>query len=147
MKFTTTILLDGNNTGIVVPDDVLAELGGGKRPAVNVTVGKLTYRSTVAQMGGKNLISLSAARRAESGVAGGDTVEVELTLDTTPREVDVPEDMASILANEPDAKAFFDSLSFSNKSKHVLSITEAKTAETRQRRVEKAMEMLRAGKK
>lgn len=147
MKFTTTIVLDGNNTGILVPADIVRQLGGGKRPAVNVALNGLAYRSTVAPMGGRYLIPLSAVRRTEAGLRGGETVEVDLSLDTAPRTVDMPEDFASALAADPSAKAFFDTLSFSNQNKHVLSISEAKTEETRQKRILKAMEMLLAGKK
>ncbi|KRA45750.1 YdeI/OmpD-associated family protein [Devosia sp. Root635] len=147
MKFKTTILQTGNNTGIEVPPEVVEGLGGGKKPAVAVTVGSYSYRSSIAVMGGKFLIPLSAERRAESGIKGGDAVEVELTLDTTPREVVVPEDLDAAMAGDAVAKAFFETLSYSNKLRHVLSITDAKTPETRQRRVDKAMEMLRAGKK
>lgn len=147
MKFKTNILQSGNTTGIEVPAEVVEALGGGKRPAVVVTVGSYSYRSTVASMGGKYLIPLSAERRAESGIKGGDAVEVELTLDTTPREVTVPEDLSAAMAGDAVAKAFFETLSYSNKLRHVLSITDAKTPETRAKRVDKAMEMLRAGKK
>ncbi len=147
MKFDTTIFLDGNNTGIEVPPEVVEALGGGKRPAVHVTVAGFSYRSTVAPMGGKFLIPLSAARRAEAGIAGGDSVEVELTLDTTPREVEMPADFAQALDVDAAARVFFDSLSYSNKLRHVLSITDAKTPETRQKRIDKAMDALRAGRK
>ena len=147
MQYDTTILQIGNNTGIEVPPSVIEALGGGKKPAVIVTIGSFSYRSSVAVMGGKYLISLSAERRAASGLKGGDLIQVELQLDTAPREVTVPDDLAAALAAEPEAKAFFESLSYSNQSKHVLSITDAKTPETRQRRVDKAIEMLRAGKK
>ena len=147
MQYDTTILQIGNNTGIEVPPSVIEALGGGKKPAVIVTIGSFSYRSSVAVMGGKFLISLSAERRAASGLKGGDLIQVDLQLDTTPREVTVPDDLAAALAAEPEAKAFFESLSYSNQSRHVLSITEAKTPETRQRRVEKAMEMLRSGQK
>ena len=147
MKFTTTIFLDGNNTGIEVPPEIVEQLAGGKRPAVVVTVGSLTYRSTVAPMGGKFLIPLSAARRAEAGVKGGDQVEVELVLDTAPRQVDIPAELAAALDAAPQAKAFFQSLSYSNQLKHVLSISDAKTDETRQKRVAKAMDALIAGRR
>ena len=147
MQYDTTILQIGNNTGIEVPPSVIEALGGGKKPAVIVTIGSFSYRSSVAVMGGKYLISLSAERRAASGLKGGDLIQVELQLDTAPREVTVPDDLAAALAAEPEAKAFFESLSYSNQSRHVLSITDAKTPETRQRRVDKAIEMLRAGKK
>jgi hypothetical protein len=147
MKFSTTILQSGNNTGIVVPPAVVDGLGGGKKPAVTVTIGSYSYRSSVAVMGGQFLIPLSAERRAESGIKGGDAVEVELTLDTEPREVVVPEDLSVALAGDAAAKAFFETLSYSNKLRHVLSITDAKTPETRQKRIDKAMDMLRSGKK
>ena len=127
MKFKTIIHQIGNNTGIEVPPEVVEGLGGGKKPAVVVTIGSFSYRSSVAVMGGKYLISLSAERRAASGLKGGDLIQVELQLDTAPREVTVPDDLAAALAAEPEAKAFFESLSYSNQSKHVLSITDAKT--------------------
>lgn len=147
MKFKTTILQTGNNTGIEVPPEVVEGLGGGKKPAVTVTIGSFSYRSSIAVMGGKFLIPLSAERRAESGIKGGDAVEVELALDTTPREVIVPDDLAVALAGDAAAAAFFETLSYSNKLRHVLSVTDAKTPETRQRRIDKVLEMMRAGKK
>lgn len=147
MKFETTLFQIGNNTGIDVPTEVVEALGGGKKPAVVVTIGSYSYRSTIAVMGGRNLISFSAERRAETGLKGGETIEVELELDTAPREVTVPDDLAAALAGEPAAKAFFESLSYSNQLRHVLSVTDAKTPETRQKRIAKAIDMLRAGQK
>lgn len=147
MKFTTTIFMMGNNTGIDVPPDIVEALGGGKRPSVNITVGSFSYRSTVAPMAGKFLIPLSAARRTEAGLAGGDVVEVDLTLDSAPRKVGIPQDLAAALAAEPATLSFFETLSYSNQLRHVLSVTDAKTAETRQRRIDKAMLALRAGRK
>lgn len=147
MMFRTTILQSGNNTGIEVPAEVVEALGGGKKPAVVVTIGSYSYRSSVAVMGGKFLIPLSAERRAESGIKGGDEVQVDLALDTQPREVTVPEDLSVALAGDAAAKAFFETLSYSNKLRHVLSITDAKTPETRRKRIDKAIELLRAGKK
>ncbi|QQR34855.1 DUF1905 domain-containing protein [Devosia oryziradicis] len=147
MKFKTSILQTGNNTGIEVPAEVVEGLGGGRKPAVIVTIGDYGYRSSIAVMGGKFLISLSAERRAQSGIKGGDAVEVELALDTQPRDVAIPDDLALALAGDAAAKAFFDTLSHSNKQRHVLSITDAKTPETRSRRIDKVMEALRSGKK
>ena len=147
MKFETRIFQSGNNTGIEVPAEVVEGLGGGKKPAVAVTVSGYSYRSSIAVMGGKFLIPLSAERRAESGIKGGDAVEVELALDDKPREVTVPDDLAAALAGDAAAKTFFETLSYSNKLRHVLSVTDAKTPETRQRRIDKVLEMMRAGKK
>ena len=147
MKFETRIFQSGNNTGIEVPAEVVEGLGGGKKPAVAVTVSGYSYRSSIAVMGGRFLIPLSAERRAESGIKGGDAVEVELALDDKPREVTVPDDLAAALAGDAAAKTFFETLSYSNKLRHVLSVTDAKTPETRQRRIDKVLEMMRAGKK
>ena len=148
MRFRTTILGTGaNTTGIEVPEEVVEALGAGKRPAVRVKVNDFSYRNTIARMGGAYMISLSAERRAAAGVAAGDEVDVELELDTEPREVTVPPDFAAALDADAEAKRLFDSLSYSHKSRHVLSIEGAKTVETRQRRIEKAIETLRAGKK
>ncbi|HEY3560926.1 MAG TPA: YdeI/OmpD-associated family protein, partial [Kribbella sp.] len=115
-------------------------------PPVVVTVNGYTYRSTVAVMGGKYMIPLSAKNRAAAGVAAGDEVEVELALDTAPREVVVPEDFAAALAAEPKAAAFFDSLSYSQRSWFVLGIEDAKKPETRANRIAKAVERLASGR-
>ncbi|HSK37825.1 MAG TPA: YdeI/OmpD-associated family protein, partial [Actinomycetota bacterium] len=147
MRFRTTIRQTGKNTtGIQVPDDAVAALGSGRRPAVTVTVNGYSYRSTVASMGGVSMVSLSAEHRARAGVAGGDEVEVVLALDTAPREVTVPDDLAAALNAEPAARATFDGLSYSNKTWHVLQVTGARTGETRQRRIAKSVETLRQGR-
>ena len=147
MRFRTTIVPSGKNTtGIQVPDEVMAALGAGKRPAVTVTVNGYRYRSTVASMGGVAMVSLSAEHRAGAGVAGGDEVEVDLELDTAPREVEVPADLAAALDAEPAARSTFDRLSYSNKSWHVLQVTGAKTDETRQRRIARSVDLLRQGR-
>jgi uncharacterized protein YdeI (YjbR/CyaY-like superfamily) len=111
---------------------------------VTVTVNGHTYRSTIGSMGGRSMLPLSAENRAAAGVAAGDRVEVDVELDTQPRELAVPDDLAAALAAEPEAKAFFDGLSFSKQQRLVLPIEQAKAAETRQRRVDKALETLRA---
>jgi len=101
MRYDTTILQIGNNTGIEVPPAVIEGLGGGKKPAVVITIGSFSYRSSVAVMGGKFLISLSAERRAASGLKGGDLIQVDLQLDTAPREVVVPDDPAAAWSVNP----------------------------------------------
>lgn len=148
MKFQATLQLNGKTaTGIEVPPEIVEALGTGKRPAVTVTIGSYSYRSTVAPMGGKFYLPVSAEHRTAAGIAAGDAIEVELALDTAPREVEIPDDFAAALAGDAAAKGFFDSLSYSDRRRHVLAIAEAKTPETRQRRIVKAMELLRAGKK
>ncbi|HSK95848.1 MAG TPA: YdeI/OmpD-associated family protein [Euzebyales bacterium] len=147
MRFQTTILQTGKTTtGIAVPEDVVTALGAGKRPPVTVTVNGYTYRSTVAVMGGRFMISLNAQQRAASGLAGGDEVDVEIALDTAPREVTVPDDLAAALDAAPEARRTFDGLSYSNKSWHVLQVEGAKTDATRQRRIAKSLDILRQGR-
>ena len=126
---------DGNNTGIEVPADVVEALGAGKRPPVVVNVNGFEYRSTVAPMGGRYLLPFSAARRNESGIKGGDAIDVELTLDTAPRTVDVPDDLRAALDASPTAAAGWEKLSNSNRKEHVESVQGAKAAETRARRI------------
>jgi hypothetical protein len=147
MRFRATIEQSGKTaTGIRVPDEVVARLGSGKRPAVRVTINGHTYRSTVASMGGVFMVGVSAENRAGAGVAAGDEVDVGIELDTAPREVTVPSDFANALQRDKAAKRTFDGLSYSNKQWHVLSIEGAKTAETRQRRIAKSIGMLREGR-
>ncbi|MNC08633.1 hypothetical protein D3C75_562290 [compost metagenome] len=147
MKFRTTVILGGKTaTGIPVPDEVIERLGQGKKPAVKVTVNGYTYASTVAVMGGQFMLPLSAENRKGAGVSAGDEIEVELVHDNEPREVSVPQDFAEALDLEPAARRFFDGLSYSGKRRFVLSIEDAKTAETRQRRITKAVQTLSEGR-
>ncbi len=147
MKFRATIELGGRTaTGIQVPDDVAAALGPGKRPAVVITVGGYSYRTTVASMGGRFLVPLSAENRAAAGVAAGDQVNVGIELDASPREVAGPADLAEALAGEDAARAFFDALSYSHRKERVRWIEDAKK-ETRAARVAKTVESLRSGQR
>jgi hypothetical protein len=147
VKFHATIEQSGKTaTGIPVPSEVVDALGSGKRPAVTVTIGAHTYRSTVASMGGRFMLPLSAENREAAGVAAGDEVEVAVELDTAPRTVEVPADFAGALANLPEAQRFFDGLSYSQQRWHVDSIEGAKTDETRQRRIAKSVELLSEGR-
>lgn len=147
MRFHATLLASGKTaTGFQVPDDVVAALGAGKRPAVRVTIEGHTYRSSVASMGGVFMVGVSAENRAAAGVSAGDELEVDIELDAEPRLVTVPSDLAKALRGAPDAKAIFDGLSYSRKSRQVLSVEGAKTPETRARRVDKVIVDLREGK-
>ncbi len=135
VKFSTTMFQMGNNTGIEVPADVLAALDGGKRLPVVVNVNGYEYRSTVAPMGGKYLLPFSADRRKESGINGGDAIDVELTLDTAPRTVEVPDDLQSALNSSASAGAAWDKLSYTHRKDCVRSVLDAKKAEKRTRRI------------
>jgi hypothetical protein len=142
-RFRTTIVRSGKTaTGIEVPAKIVASLGESRRPPVRVTINGHTYRSTIAVMGGVFMVGVSAENRERAGVAGGDEVDVELDLDTAPREVTVPADFADALDRNPGAKERFDSLSHSHKQAHVLSVESAKKAETRHRRIAKAVSAL-----
>lgn len=143
MKFKTKIVQTGNNTGIELSEKIIETLGGGKKPLVIVTLNNYTYRSAVGKMGEKYMISLSAENRKNANVKGGDLVEVSLELDTTPRTVEIPEGLKKALDENKIAKANFEKLAPSKKKAIVLSIVDAKTEETKLRRIEKAIETLK----
>src|SRR5437868_1673291 len=147
MKFRATIELAGKTaTGIEVPAAVVAKLGSSRKPAVRVTIKGYTYRSTIATMGGRFMLPISAEVRQAAGVAAKDKVDVDVELDTAPREVTVPADFSRALARERAAKRFFEGLSFSNKQRIVIAIEAAKAPETRQRRIAKSGSSLREGR-
>jgi hypothetical protein len=146
MNFRTTIQSTGKNTtAIELTAARVAELGSGKRPPVTVTINGHTYRTSVGVMGGRNLVPISSEVRAAAGVAAGDEVDVVLELDTAPRELELPPEFVAAL--DADTRAFFDSLSYSRQQRFVLPITQAKTPETRQRRLDKAVTALRDRRK
>ena len=136
-KFTTTILqAEGlNATGISVPPEVIAALGSGKRPRVTITLNGYTYRSTVAAYGDVFMLPLAQEHRAAAGVNAGDDVEITLALDTEPRTVDVPDDLAAALAAKPGATEAFEKLSYSARKEYARQVNEAKAQETRERRI------------
>ena len=135
MRFETTMTLSGNNTGIEVPPEVIEALGAGRKPPVNVTVNGYSYRSTVAVMGGRYMISFSSDKRAATGIQGGDPITVDLEVDTAPHTVEVPDDLAAALAAAPGAREAFDALAPSARKAHVTNVESAKSADTRERRI------------
>jgi hypothetical protein len=145
--FETTLTASGNNTGIVVPDGVIEHLGAGRRPAVVVDLNGYEYRSTVAVMGGRYLVGVSAAVRAATGLAGGDAIRVTLTVATSPSPVDVPTDFAADLDANEGSRQFFDALPNSLQRYHVDNINAAKSPDTRQRRIDKAVALFLEGKR
>jgi hypothetical protein len=143
MKFRTKLRRFGpNNTGIEVPEEVLTSLGRGRRVKVIATVNGYTYRSSVAPAYGRILMPFSSEHRAASGLSGGEEIEVELVPDDAPREVEIPLDLATSLADAPEAAAFFMGLSYTHQRAYVLWIQDAKKPETRSARVAKALLML-----
>ena len=147
VSFDTELAAFGNNTGIVVPPEAIEALGGGKRPPVDVNVNGYGYRSTVAVMGGQSLISVNADTRKATGLSGGDPISVTLTLNEAPREVEVPPEFAAALQAQPEAETFFAGLSNSLQRYHADQVAGAKTDETRQRRIDKAIALFLDGKK
>lgn len=133
-------------TGIEVPDDVVTGLGGGKRPPVKVTINGFTYQTTIAPMGGSFWIPVSAERRDGAGIAARDEVRVAVELDSGPRAVDVPDDLAAGLAAEPGVRATFDALAFTHRKEFVRWVTDAKRPETRANRVAKTVAQVQAGR-
>jgi antitoxin component of MazEF toxin-antitoxin module len=130
----------GNNTGIQVPEDVVERLGSSKRPLVKVTINNdYTYRSAVAVMGDKYMISLSKAHRSSAGVEGGDQVEIAVELDLEPRGVEIPADLKSALVNANALEAFEKSAP-SMKKEYVRQVEDAKKQETRERRIAKIVD-------
>ncbi len=136
----------GTTTGFPIPDEFVTSLGGGGRPKVKVVVRGYEFQSSIARMGGSYWLGMSADRRTAAGVAAGDELDLEITLDTGERTLDVPEDLARALAADQTAQTFWDTLSYSKKQWHVLQVTGAKAAETRAKRVTKSVEMLAEGR-
>lgn len=147
MKFRAELESTGKTTtGFEVPAEIVEGLGGGGHPKVSVTVNGHTFRTSIAKMGGRYLLGVSAQRRADVGIAAGQVLDLDVELDTAPREVELPDDLATALAADPDAKSFWDTLSYSKQSWHVHQVSSAKKAETRAARIEKSVAMLRAGR-
>ena len=145
ITFHTTILQTGKNTaGIQVPEDVMEKLGAGKRPLVRVTINKYTYRSAVAVMGGKYMVSFNSEHRKAAGVQGGDETDVTLELDVEPRSVEIPKDLKDALTRTNTLNAF-EKTAPSMKKEYVRQVEEAKAQETRERRIKKIVEKLSAG--
>ena len=130
--------------GVEVPFDVKEAFGSG-RPPVRGTVNGAPFRTTIARRGGRSLLVFNREVREAAGIAAGDTVTIELERDDEPRVVETPPDLAAALDADPEARAFFERLSYTHRREYVRCIEEAKREETRRRRVEKAVAMLREG--
>ena len=147
VTFETTLAASGNNTGIEVPPELVERLGAGRRPPVTVDLGGYAYRSTVAVLGGRYLVGVSAAVRQATGLGAGDPVRVTLTLAETPREVDVPADLAAALAADPAAQQAFATLDGRNRYAVLHRVATAATPQTRARRIAAVVTMLAEGRR
>ncbi|MDP0400374.1 YdeI/OmpD-associated family protein [Tsukamurella strandjordii] len=143
LRVHSTLEPTGPATAIMLTDEQVAALDGGKRPAVRVTIGDRTARLRVAPMGGCNMIGLSKASRKELGVEIGDTVDATIELDDAERTVDLPDDLAAALDADPAVRAAFDALSYTRRKEYARGVTEAKRAETRERRIAAVVDALR----
>jgi hypothetical protein len=147
VQFSTQLQARGPAAAVVLDDEQVAAIGeGAKRFPVVATVNGYTWRTSVARMGGEFLVGLPREVREGAGVAAGDDAEVILELDTAPREVEVPAALAAALTADPQAKAVFDGLAFTHRKEYARWVAEAKRDETRERRVQQAVEMIKAGK-
>jgi hypothetical protein len=145
VRFRSKVLLAGKTaTGVEVPAKVVDGLGSTKRPLVSVTINGYTYRSAIAPMGGIFMLGISEEVRSAAHVKAGDTVDVDVELDTKPRDVEVPPELAKALAKDARAKKYFESLSYSGKYRLTAPIANGKTPETRERNLEKAMKEIKA---
>lgn len=148
MRFRAELQRNGKTaTGFVVPEEIVEGLAAGNHPKVKVTIKGHTYRSSIASMGGRMLLGVSADNRKAAGVEAGDVLDVDLEVDDEERTVDVPEALAAELGGDEQAKAFYGSLTHSQQQTFTLPIRDAKTDETRRRRVDRAMAALREGRK
>lgn len=145
MKFRTVVEPSGPMRGLEVPAGVVEELGGGARPRVTITINGHSWQSRVAIMRGRHLLGLSNANRRAAAVDVGDEVEVELELDTEPRVLVEPADLARALDADPPARAAYDRLSYTHRRRHILAVEGAKKPETRARRIDQVLSTLRAG--
>lgn len=142
MKFRATVIPSGNATAVEVPAEVMQSLGSEARPAVAIAINGHTWRSRVAVMNGQRLIGISGANRESAGIAEGQEIEIDLTLDTAPRTVEEPADLSAALDGNPTARTAFDKLAFGLKGKHVRDIESAKSDDVRARRIAKLVETL-----
>ncbi|MBB3178032.1 YdeI/OmpD-associated family protein [Variovorax sp. Sphag1AA] len=144
-KFHAKVVPSGNATAVEVPKDGIESFGAGARPPVAISINGHTWRSRIAVKDGKCLVGISAANRQASSISEGDVVEVFVELDEAPRTVPEPPDLAEALKKSKHARAAFDGLPFGLKRKHVAAIEDAKSLETRQRRIAKLVSDLQQG--
>ena len=134
----------GGGAFVEIPFDVKKEFGAA-RAKVNVMFDKIPYRGSTAVMGGNYMIGILKDIRTKLGKGPGDKVKVTMSLDTAARQVTMPDDFRAAL-KKAKLEAAFDKLSYTHRKEHVNAIEEAKQAATRERRIQKAIEMLKSAK-
>ena len=147
IKVRGELVARGPAAAFILEDEQVATVGeGAKRFPVVAIVNGYTWRTSVARMRGEFMVGLSREVREGAGAQAGDTVTLELALDTEPRTVDVPPALAEALESDPEAKAAFEGMAFTHRKEYARWIEEAKREETRARRVAQALEMIRTGR-
>lgn len=146
--FTATIQnASGGGAFVEVPFDVEKAFGS-KKPKVKAMIGGVPYRGLLVRMGTENhLLIILKEIREKIGKTFGDEVKITVELDTEPRVIKIPKDLAKELKKDKEARAFFDKLSYTHRREYVMWINEAKREETRQNRIVKTIEMLKKGKR
>lgn len=142
MQFRAIVIPSGNATAVEVPDEVMQSLGPEARPPVAISINGHSWRSRVAIMNDQRLVGISAAHRTAAGIEAGQTIDLDITLDTAPRDVEEPDDLKAALDSDLTARAAFDKLPFGLKARHVRDIEAAKSPEARARRIGKLVETL-----
>jgi hypothetical protein len=133
----------GGGAYVVLPEDVLAALGGGGRFRVLGSIAGVRFESSTMPMGaGQVCMGVHKATRQAASLDVGDEVTVEVERDTRPRTLEIPDDLAGALAEDDVARAAFDRLSLTHRREHVESLADAKRAETRARRLTKILDRL-----
>ncbi len=133
----------GGGTFVAIPFDVEAVFGTRGQVRVIARFDGVEAQTNLAPMGGQHALGLRKSVREALGKVVGDPVHVTLRRNDAPRTYDMPPELAEALAQEPDASEFFDSLSFTHRKELAASVREAKKPETKQRRLDKAMALLR----
>jgi len=146
--FTATIQNAGGGSAFVeVPFDV-EEVFGSKRPKIKALIEGVPYRGLLVRMGGPNhMLIILKGIREQIGRTFGDEIKVSVEADTEERVITVSAELKRAFREHPDAKAFFEKLSYTHKKEYVRWIEEAKKDETRQNRIVKTIEMLKKGKR
>jgi bifunctional DNA-binding transcriptional regulator/antitoxin component of YhaV-PrlF toxin-antitoxin module len=146
VRFQAPLKSDPNSSGtyVVVPRDVRTALGLKGKPKIHAVIAGRPYRGSLMPVGGGTyaLGVLKEIQRA-AGVQAGDTVTVDLEIDTAPRVIEAPDELAKALKRDPKAAAAWESLSYTNKKEMARSLLEAKKPETRERRLAAALQRLR----
>ena len=145
MQFRAVVIPSGNATAVEIPDEVMRSLGTEARPRVGVIVNGHGGGRRGGRKKGPRRRGISAPPRAAAGIAEGQMIDIDISLDTAPREVEEPDDLRTALDGVPSARAAFDKLPFGLKAKHVRDIDAAKSSEVRARRIGKLVETLGRG--